>query len=223
MNRTKAVLPIVGALLLSVSGILVWKKAGNADRAVDLKPQALPVNTRGRPAAPSTDKVDPVVPPNRTRSNAERQDFAQINDWIADQSLSPEMAAGNLWKLASDPARAESVRDEALTHALNLTDDETFQSVVIPLIKRKDLWSEPLGEKILNDLYNRPGPLKILGAAALFEHSSGELHDNSRRLLAFELGDPGLENLGDAELIRRLNERLKAASEAATSNAPPEP
>jgi hypothetical protein len=172
---------------------------------------------------PSPARLDPERPANRTRTNAEKKDIEQINEWIADESVTPQMAAGNLWKLAADPARSELVRDEALTHALNLTDDETFLSTVIPLIGKKDIWSDALGEKILDDLYNRPESIKLQGTLALYQNSTGELHDNVRELLVFELGDPDLENLNDAELIRRANERMKAPPEPATSNAPPGP
>lgn len=200
---------IAALALLAALGIGLWKPWSSDDSSAGSKPPVVADKVRGRthPAAKPSDQLDPTP---RTRSSAEKKDLEQINNWIADESITPEMAAGNLWKLASDPARSELVREEALTHAMNLTDDETFKSTVIPLIGKKDLWPDTLGEKILDDLYNRPDALKLEGTLALFQNSSGEFHTNVRELLVFELGDPDLESLSDAELIRRASERMKA-------------
>ncbi len=222
MTHPSFVLPLVGVLLLSASGILIWQNVGRETPSPGSKLPEVTAKTRSRNVS-STRLPDQESPANRSRTAAEKKDLEQINEWIADESITPEVAAGNLWKLAADPARSELVRDEALTHALNLTDDETFKSTVIPLIEKKDLWTDTRGEKILDDLYNRPDALKLQGTLALYQNSTGELHDSVRELLVFELGDPDLEKLSDIELIRRANERMKAPPEPATSNAPPEP
>lgn len=185
---------------------------GRATPSPGSKLPEVPEKTRSR-NVPSTTLPDQERPLNRSRTAVEKKDIEQINNWISDDSITPEVAAGNLWKVATDPARSELVRNEALTHALNLTDDETFKSAVIPLIEKKDLWTDMLGEKILDDLYNRPAPLKLLGTLALYQNSAGELHDNVRELLIFELGEPDLDKLSDTELIRRANERMKAPPE----------
>jgi hypothetical protein len=213
MSRPSFVLPLVGVLLLSASGILIWQNVERATPSPGSKLPEVTAQTRSR-NVPSTRQPDQKSPGNRSRTSADKQDIDQINEWLADESVTPEVAAGNLWKLAADPSRSEAVREEALVHAMNLTDDETFKSVVIPLIGKKDLWTDTLGEKILDDLYNRPVPLKLQGTLALYQNSTGELRTNVRELLVFELGDPDLEKLSDAELIRRANERM---------NGPPEP
>ncbi len=203
---------IAGAVLLVALGIGLWKPWTLDAPSSASQPVGSTERTRGR-TNPTPRQPDQEGPENRSRTAAEKKDLEQINEWIADESITPEVAAGNLWKLAADPARSELVRDEALTHAMNLTDDETFKSTVIPLIARKDLWTDSLGEKILDDLYNRPDSLKLLGTLALYQNSAGELHDHVRELLVFELGDPDLEKLSDTELIRRANERMKAPPE----------
>lgn len=222
MTRRSFVIALVGVLLLSASGILIWQNVGRATPSPGSKLPEVTAKSRSR-TIPSTTLPDQERPANRSRTSAEKKDSEQINNWISDESITPEMAAANLWKLAADPARSEVVRDEALSHALNLTDDETFKSAVIPLIEKKDLWTDMLGEKILDDLYSRPDPLKLQGTLALYQNSTGELHDNVRDLLVFELGDPDLETLSDAELIRRANERMAAPPEPTTSIAPPGP
>lgn len=197
---------------MAALGIGLWKPWSQDETAEGAKPPVVADKARNRTSPPAKPPAQ-IDPTPRNRTAAEKQDLEQINNWIADESITPEAAAGNLWKLAADLARSEAVRSEALAHAMNLTDDETFKSTVIPLIGKKDLWPDTLGEKILDDLYNRPDALKLEGTLALFQTSSGELHTNVRELLVFELGDPDLETLSDAELIRRANERMKAPPE----------
>ncbi len=212
MIRRSYVLPLVGVLLLSASGILIWQNVGRATPSPGSKLPETTAQTRSR-NVPPTRQPDQKSPGNRSRTSAEKQDIEQINEWLADEALTPEMAANKLWKLAADPERSEAVREEALVHALNLTDDETFKSVVVPLLDKKSLWPDTLGEKILDDLYNRPDALKLQGTLALYQNSTGELRTNVRELLVFELGDPDLEKLSEAELIRRADERMKAPPE----------
>ena len=219
MTRPSYVLPLVGVLLLSASGLLIWKNVGRATPAAVSNPREVKAKPRTRASSVTPD-------PERLKSGRTREetrDLEQINAWIAEESTTPGTTAGKLWKLAGDPERSELVRDEALAHALDLTDDESYSSLVMPLLAKRDLWSGPLGEKILNDLYNRPDSLKLQGTVALYQNSTGELHANVRELLVFELSDPEAEKLSDAELIPRANERMKAAPEEATSNVPPGP
>jgi hypothetical protein len=218
MARPSFVLPLAGILLLGASGILVWNKVGSSTPSPGSNLPAAAEKSRSHPNSTSSAPAEIEAPATRSRPSeekkeAERKDIEQINQWLADESVTPEAAAKNLWGLATDPSRTAPVRDEALTHALNLTDDETFGSIVLPLLSKKGLLSEDMGEKLLDDLYNRPDPLKLQGTLALFQNSSGELHTHVRELLVFELEDPDAQELSDAELIRRANERLKAQPE----------
>jgi len=222
MARPSFVLPLAGILLLAASGILVWNKVGSSTPSPGSNLPSPAEKSRSHSASASasastvpTETQGPATRsrPSEEKKEAERKDLEQINQWLADQSVTPEAAAKNLWGLATDSSRTVPVRDEALTHALNLTDDETFGSMVLPLLAKKGLLSEDMGEKVLDDLYNRPDPLKLQGTLALFQSSSGELHTHVRELLVFELEDPDANELGDAELIRRANERLKAPPE----------
>lgn len=200
---------IAGVALLAALVIGLWKPWVSETPSPGSK---LPVVTERKHARTTSGspRQGEDAPATRVRTSEEKKDLQQINEWLADESVTPEVAANNLWKLAADPARSEAVREEALAHAMNLTDDETFSSVAIPLIGKKDLWPDTLGEKILDDLYNRPDTLKLQGTLALFQNSTGELHTNVRELLTFELGDPEVEHLSDEELVRRANERMKA-------------
>lgn len=156
---------------------------------------------------------DAVGTDSRSLETEVRQDLERINEWVSDESVTPEIAAKNLWALAADPSRPATVRNEALAHAMNLTDDETFGSIVIPMLRRKGVFTDEMSEKILDDLYNRPPALKLEGTLALFENSSGELHTNVRELLVFELGDPVPDDISDPELIRLATEKMKAPVE----------
>gem|GEM_PF-6856598 len=211
MLRRPKVLFLAGILLLAATGILFWKNVGIPASSPGSK---LPVGVekaRSRPSTPSQASPAQEGPAVRSRTAEENKDVETISGWLADESVTPEMAAEKLWSMASDPSRSVLGRDEALTHALNLTDDETFRSKVIPLLGKRGLWPDAMGEKILDELYNRPGELKIPGALALFQNSTGDLHDNLRTLLAFELGGPGAdaEEMSDAEVIRLASERPK--------------
>lgn len=200
---------IAGAALLAALVIGLWKPwSGNSVAPPAVRESAKPAKPApGR--APVRSDPSEEKPAVRVRSEEDKKDLQQISDWIGDESVTPEMAARNLWKLASDPARPEYIRAEALVHAMNLTDDETFRSEVIPLLGKKNVWPDALGEKILDDLYNRPDALKLQGTVALFENSTGELRASLRELLAFDLGEPDAETLSDADLIRRAREKLK--------------
>lgn len=211
---------IAGVALLAALGIGLWKPwaAPEIPTAVNKAPT---VAEKSRSHSTSTSSVTPEAEGPATRSRpseekkeVEKKDLEQINQWLADESVTPDAAAKNLWGMAADAKRSEAVRTEALLHALNLTSDEEFASQVIPLLSGKGIWSEELGEKILDDLYNRPNPIKLQGTLELFQNSTGELHTHVRELLVFELGDPDDSNLSDAELIRLGRERM---------NAPPEP
>ena len=211
MLRRSKVLLLAGILLLTASGILVWK---NVVLSAPSPGSRLPVSvekSRNRSSNPSQATPAQEGPAVRSRTAQENNDVETISGWLADESVTPEVAAEKLWGMASDPARSVVVRDEALTHALNLTDDETFRSKAIPLLGKRGLWPDAMGEKILDDLYNRPGDLKISGSLALFQNSTGDLHDNVRTLLVFELGGPGAdpEEMSDSEVIRLASERLK--------------
>lgn len=198
-------------LMLAACGFLLWKRPAAPEPARGSPAGSL----SGKDARPLNRRTSPDHPALYTqpREGDGGPDLERIREWLADESLSPEEASRNLWALASDPSRPAAVRDEALLHALNLTDDETFESTVIPLLGRKGLLTDGMSEKILDDLYNRPPALKLGGTLALFRNSSGELHTSVRELLVFELGDPEPEDISDSELIRLATERMRAPAD----------
>lgn len=207
---------IAGVALLAALGFGLWKPWAARELPADGK-NVPPLAWKGRSQSTSTSSAsaETQTPAIRSRPSgenkeAENKDLEQINRWISDESVTPEVAAQNLWSLVMDTSRSLPVRNEALSHALNLTDDKSFGPLVIPLLRGKGLLPEDMGEKILDDLYNRPEALKLQGTLALFQNSSGDLNTHVRELLVFELQDPEAEDLNDVELIRRANERMKA-------------
>lgn len=205
---------IAGAVLLGALAMGLWKLKTASTSSTGPTLPALSEKPHNRQATSPEARPEQDAPITRIRPTEEKKDLQQIDEWVTNDAITPEAAAKNLWQMAADPSRTAAVRNEAITHAMNLTDDETFKAVVIPLIGKKDLWPDDLGEKILDDLYNRPDALKLEGTLALFQNSTDELHNNVRELLSFELSDPDTENLSDTELIRRGTERV---------NSPPEP
>ena len=82
MTRPSLVLPVVGVLLLSASGILIWQNVGRSSPSPGSKlPEATAQSTRSR-NAPPTRQADQKVPGNRSRTSSEKQDIEQINEWL---------------------------------------------------------------------------------------------------------------------------------------------
>ena len=131
----------------------------------------------------------------------------RITAWLSDPAISPDDAARGLWKIASDRNEKQSVRNEALTHALNLTGDAAFLAEVVATLSEEGVWSGSLGLALLADIYDRPRDVQIPAAIAMLPVAATELHEELRELLEFLVGDERAPELDDGALIEFARNR----------------
>ena len=131
----------------------------------------------------------------------------RITAWLSDPAISPDDAARELWRIASDRNEKQSVRDEALAHALNLTGDAAFLSEVVPSLSEEGVWPGSLGLALLADIYDRPREVQIPAAIAMLPLAAAELHEELRELLEFLVGDERAPELDDGALIEFARNR----------------
>jgi len=124
----------------------------------------------------------------------------RITAWLSDPAISPDDAARELWRIASDRNEKQSVRNEALTHALNLTGDAAFLGEVVPTLSEEGVWSGSLGLALLADIYDRPRDVQIPAAIAMLPVAATELRGELRELLEFLVGDERAPELDDGTL-----------------------
>ena len=143
-----------------------------------------------------------IAPPPVLEPGAHR-----ITAWLSDPAISPDDAARGLWRIASDRNEKQSVRNEALTHALNLTVDAAFLGEVVPTLSEEGVWSGSLGLALLADIYDRPRDVQIPAAIAMLPVAATELHEELRELLEFLVGDERAPELDDGALIEFARNR----------------
>jgi hypothetical protein len=80
---------------------------------------------------------------------------ALFRKYLGDDSISIADAADGLLKMAADPTAPMNVRSDALEHALNLTNDNSFENVNSILTSQESVIPESLVQTVLNDSYNR--------------------------------------------------------------------
>ncbi len=131
----------------------------------------------------------------------------RITAWLSDPAISPDDAARELWRIASDRNEKQSVRNEALTHALNLTGDAAFLGEVVPTLSEEGVWSGSLGLALLADIYDRPRDVQIPAAIAMLPVAATELRGELRELLEFLVGDERAPELDDGTLIEFARNR----------------
>lgn len=206
MSRSRLILLVATTALVISAVVLLMRGKDPASKGGD-QPSA-PQGAAHAPssrAARSNPSSDPEGPAARDPRPEPTRTLDRINDWLADDSLPPEEAAKKLWEVFADTRQTKEVRQEALSHALNLTTDKRLIAEDLPLYKQPGLWSGEIGETALDELYNRGKGAKLSAGAALLGHASGEFRDHLRELLRFELDDPEAD---DATLIRKAHEQL---------------
>lgn len=107
------------------------------------------------------------------------------NDQLSDRDLGKQLLV-----LSTDPKAPIEIREDAFRNALVFTDDENFDSDILPLAIRTDL-PETLNDEVLEDLYNRD-PEVILPAvrkiAAIPGHPLSGALDEYAKEIAEEYG-----------------------------------
>jgi len=124
-----------------------------------------PAETSNQQAAARSATAEPRDPrsPSQTESSSDASDQEEMpkkygalfRKYLGDDSISIADAADGLLKMAADPTAPMNVRSDALEHALNLTNDNSFENVNSILTSQESVIPESLVQTVLNDSYNR--------------------------------------------------------------------
>ena len=136
----------------------------------------------------------------------------RVAAWLGDPEISPEQAADRLWTVAADRREPEPVREEALAHALNLSEDARFMAEVVPALSVEGLWPGSLGLALLDDIYDRPATVQLAAAIAMLPVAAPELRAEIRELVEFLVDGEAASDLDDRSLLEAARSRLSGGS-----------
>ena len=134
--------------------------------------------------------------PNRKSSSAELAQLSseeKINHALGDNGVSVEHASHILLDVATDEKAKITVRNDALEHALNLVDDEDFDTVLDILAPSNKELPEPLVQTILDDTLNRVDTIQLDTSLLAMQGSHESIITEAKELLEFHLD----KDLGD--------------------------
>lgn len=133
---------------------------------------------------------------NRSSGIAPEHAEAEISRLLQDEKIPIRQASQKLLAMAADPKIRKEMREESLTHALNLVSDEDYEELVMPYL-RDNLFEEPTMQRVaLDEAYNRDDFAKLPAALAIFSHSQDEVRLDAQELMAFMLNRDA-EELGE--------------------------
>jgi len=138
--------------------------------------------------------------PSRTNSEHHRPDrkststsLAQmsweekINHVLAADSISPDQASQILLRIVTDNKAPISVRNDALEHALNLIEDDSYDSILNIMGTAQNELPEPLVQTILDDTLNRTESIQLSTALVAILGSHKTTVEDAKELLEFHL------------------------------------
>mgnify|MGYP001575963847 FL=1 len=119
---------------------------------------------------------------------------AMFRKYLGDDSISIANASEGLLKIAADPTAPINARQDALEHALNLTNDTDFENINAALSTQENTVPEPLVQTVLDDSYNREHSTQVETAYQIITNKySEEITEEAIELLEFHTD----ENHGD--------------------------
>jgi hypothetical protein len=111
----------------------------------------------------------------------------KIDFVLSSESISAEKATSTLLGITLDPEAPLPIRNDALEHALNLVDDEDFQTIQnIMGTKDKEL-PELLVQTILDDTLNRSDTIQLTTALKVIPGKHTAVIEEAVELLEFHL------------------------------------
>jgi hypothetical protein len=168
-----------------------------------------------KPSVPSTRIEAPSVQSPAETAKPMVQPQETSDSLLSNEALSePDLLAG-LAKIVQTPARKAEDRNEALSHLLNLT-DEDHNAVLLALARDPGL-GEPLARRLFEDAFNRSLGWQVdLGLVLLERQDLAPLHAAVREHLLFLLGpdmaaDSDLKTLKQAGIAAKKQWAEQAA------------
>lgn len=149
----------------------------------------------------------PVVKSPEVASKPPVPSQETIEGLLSNESLAgPELLAG-LAKIVLTPARKAEERNEALSHLLNLTDEDN-QSVLLKIARDPSL-DAPLARRLFEDAFNRSHSWQVdLGLELLGRQDLEPLHTAVREHLVFLVG-PDVATNSDLATLKQAGAAAK--------------
>lgn len=120
-----------------------------------------------------------------TTTNMEWEE--KIDFVLSSDSISAEKATRTLLGIALDPKAPLPVRNDALEHALNLVEDEDFQTIQNIMGKKDKELPELLVQTILDDTLNRSDAIQLTTALKIIPGQHTAVIEEAVELLEFHL------------------------------------
>lgn len=147
---------------------------------------------RTDPADPSQIAGEPVARSGRSPTDGQ-EDYAgsmRVARILGDPLLEDRAVRDSLLELACDRSARTEEREEALSHALNLSPDEDT-GMLADVLSEGD-WTNELLQVFLDDFMNRPDPGRLTLLVEVMAVAKTPVRNEVRETLAFLLDqDPG--------------------------------
>jgi len=123
--------------------------------------------------------------PNNSISNMEWEE--KIDFVLGSDSISEAKATQSLLSITLDPKAPLAIRNDALEHALNLVEDEDFQTIENIMGTGDKELPEPLVQTILDDTLNRSDTIQLTIALKVIPGKHTAIVEEAIELLEFHL------------------------------------
>jgi hypothetical protein len=176
------------------------------------------VNANPPPATGSASVPHPVVAASRIESPGVQnpgvalkpsvQPQETIEGLLANEALGERELLAGLTKIVLTPARKGEERNEALSHLLNLTDED--HHAVLLALARDPALGAPLARRLFEDSFNRSLSWQVdLGLALLERQNLEPLHAIVREHLVFLIGPDLVTADSDINALKRAGDAAK--------------
>lgn len=183
------------------------------------KPQKSLTNEPEKKASASSGRMQsPQVARDYDPDKAEEK----ITQLLSDDKIPVLESSKVLISIALDSRVSLETRKEALSHGLNLIEDNDYNEIVAPHIKGMLNGDAEMQDLLFSDVYNREDEEKIPAALLMLESNQADIVTEAKELLSFLLDKDEEEVKSNAEWSKLATDYLaKKKVEDSESSEPP--